>query len=578
MIRLKTRYSIGEIPHEEHPCPQAKRKDWLCLNGKWDLEKVDSCGNKVYRGCITVPFSPESLLSGVEEGFVLAVGETLIYRRNFLVSENLLRGKTILHFGAVDSECEVFLNGQKVGGHVGGFTAFSLDVSEELRLGENQIEVICRDEATRNSGARGKQSDKPGKIWYTAQSGIWQTVWLESMPTKPIGSFRITPNFENNSVTLSCLGESAVTVTVFDEDKEILTKSGRESITLFYNFEPWSPENPKLYPFILENEDGDKVESYFAFRSFGQGKDKNGITRLLLNGKPYFFNGVLDQGYWSDGMLTYPSDKAVEDELTMLKNMGFNCVRKHIKIEPMRWYYHCDRLGLVVWQDFVNGGGAYNPFHIAIFPFLGIKHKDNDYAYFARQDKRGREEFIQSVKETISGLYNCPCIGLWTPFNEGWGQFDSYEVTKLVKELDNTRMIDSVSGWHDQGVEKTTMKSLHTYFTPLKVPKDARVVVLSEFGGYSMKVDGHVFNPSKAFGYKKFRNQERLLLALKKLYLKKLMPLLKKGLCACIYTQVSDVEEEINGLTTYDRQIIKIPVEEMAKINTALAKEWASIL
>jgi hypothetical protein len=211
-------------------------------------------------------------------------------------------------------------------------------------------------------------------------------------------------------------------------------------------------------------------------------------------------------------------------------------------------------------------------------PFLGIKHKDSDYAYFARQNERGREEFIQSVKETISQLYNCPCIGLWVPFNEGWGQFDSYEVTKLVKELDSTRMIDSVSGWHDQGVEKTTLKSLHTYFTPLKVPKDSRAVVLSEFGGYSMKVDGHVFNPKKEFGYKKFRDQKQLVLALKKLYIKKLMPLLKKGLCACIYTQVSDVEEEINGLTTYDRQIIKVPVDEMAKINAEVSKEWADIM
>ena len=575
-MRLKTKYSIGEIPLLEHPAPQAKRKHWLCLNGQWNFQKLNEKGEIVYQGNILVPFSPESLLSGVEEGFMLKTGESLVYTRLITVTQDLLQGVTRLHFGAVDSECEVFVNGVRVGAHIGGFTAFYADVSKALHLGQNEIKVLCKDEGPRNSGARGKQSDKPGKIWYTAQSGIWQTVWLESMPEKHIGEFKITPDVLHKQVTISNLGETKTTAIVFDGEEEIISQTGVDEITLAYDFELWSPENPKLYNLVLRNEEGDEVQSYFALRSFGKGMDINGKPRLLLNGSPYFFNGVLDQGYWSDGMLTYPSDKAVFEELKTLKDMGFNTVRKHIKIEPMRWYYHCDKLGLVVWQDFVNGGGEYDPFHVAIFPFLGAKHRDDDYRYFAREDERGRAEFIDSVYEIIKQLYNCPCIGLWTPFNEGWGQFDSAKINELVRSLDATRIIDSVSGWHDQGTEKTELKSLHTYFTPLKVPKDVRPVVLSEFGGYSMKISAHVYNEKKEFGYKKFRDKEKLLKALRKLYLKKVLPLLKKGLCGCIYTQVSDVEEEINGLITYDREVIKVPIHEMAKINAAICLEWAN--
>jgi len=286
---------------------------------------------------------------------------------------------------------------------------------------------------------------------------------------------------------------------------------------------------------------------------------------------------VLDQGYWSDGMLTPPCEKAIVDELTMLKNMGFNTVRKHIKVEPMRWYYHCDRLGLAVWQDFVNGGGEYNPWHIAILPFLGFKHKDYDYKYFAREQEEGREEYIQMANEILEALYNTVSVAVWVPFNEGWGQFESEAVTAFVDSLDPTRIIDSVSGWHDQGKKATPVLSMHTYFTPLKVPRDPRPVVLSEFGGYSMKVSGHVFNEDKEFGYKKFKTQAKLVKALEKLYLKKLLPLIKKGLSGCIYTQVSDVEEEINGLITYDREVQKIPTAKMKAINDKLKAVWESI-
>ena len=577
MKNLKTNYEIGNIPHPEHPTPQFQRDTWTCLNGTWKLKKLSQNNTVVFDGEILVPFSPETLNSGIANGFTLYKDESLKYLRTFNVGSEFDGKKAVLHFGAVDSECKVILNGNLVGKHIGGFTPFSFDVTDYLTCGDNSIEVIITDEATRNGGARGKQSDKRGGIWYTAQSGIWQTVWLEFMPKISIDNLKITPITKENKVNLTFDCDEVVTVTVLDEEKQILKTSGKNFVSLEYDFIKWSPDNPKLYDLILQNDSGDVVKSYFGFRSFEIVKDNNDKLRLGLNGTPYFYNGVLDQGYWSDGMLTYPSDKAVIDELTMLKEMGFNTIRKHIKIEPMRWYYHCDRLGLVVWQDFVNGGGEYKFSHVALFPFLGFHHKDDDYKYFAREDENSRNEFIQLVHETINALYNTVSVGVYVPFNEGWGQFDSKKITDLVTKLDNTRIIDSVSGWHDQGKDKTLIKSLHTYYTPLKVPKDTRAIVLSEFGGYSMKVNGHVFDESKEFGYKKFKTQDKLILALEKLYLDKLLPLIEKGLSGAIYTQVSDVEEEINGLVTYDRKVQKVPTEKMREINDKLKEVWSRI-
>ena len=576
-VRLKTPYTVGEIPHSEHPTPQCAREHWMTLNGLWQFCKIDPAGNRSFEGEILVPFSPESLLSGISEGFSLKRGEKLRYFRTVCVDNALLQGKTLLHFGAVDSECEVYVNGTLVGAHRGGFTAFCFDVSEVLHTGENDLEVLVTDEATRNGGARGKQSDTRGGIWYTPQSGIWQSVWLEGMPKNHIADLRITPNAEKKTVKIAASSPEMVTARVLDGGKEIIRVDFEGEVTLSYDFQLWSPENPKLYDLELTNAAGDKISSYFGVRSFGRVIDSTGKVRLALNGKPYFFNGVLDQGYWSDGMLTYPSDEAAYDELKMLRDMGFNTVRKHIKLESARWYYHCDRLGLAVWQDFPNGGGAYKFSHIAAMPFLGVKHRDNDYAYFARENEIARAEFDGMVTEIITQLYNATCIAVWVPFNEGWGQFDSAKYTETVRKLDGTRIIDSVSGWHDQGVGKTELRSLHIYYTPLRVPKDACPVVLSEFGGYSLKTEGHVFDPDKEFGYKKFKSEAELLNALRKLYLEKLKPLIAKGLCGAIYTQVSDVEEEINGLVTYDRAVQKVKTEAMRTINDEIAAAAAEI-
>ncbi len=577
-MRLKTNYEIGEIPHSEYPRPQLRRENWLCLNGRWSFGKVKQSETTTgFSGKILVPFSPETLNSGVEEGFKLQGDEKLVYEKEFDLKTNLLQGVTLLHFGAVDQECEVFFNGKSVCKHKGGYTPFTTDVSDVAVLGKNIIRVEVVDYTEKSHGARGKQCSEPKEIWYTPQSGIWQTVWLESAPKNYIKDLRINTDVTEKRVTILSDCDGKQTLRVFDAEKEILCESfDGKTISFEYNFELWSPENPKLYDFTIETESGDKIFSYFGVRSFGMGIDKNGVARLLLNDKPYFYNGILDQGYWSDGLLTYPCDQAIVDELTTLKAMGFTMIRKHIKLEPMRWYYHCDRLGLVVWQDFVNGGGLYKFTHIAAFPFLGFHHKDNDYKYFSRENEGGRGEFLTAVDETLNALKNCTCIGCWVPFNEGWGQFDSAYVTEKVLAFDDSRIVDSVSGWHDQGKEKTLLKSLHTYYTPLRVPKDPRPVVLSEFGGYSLKTDGHVFS-DKEFGYKVFKTQEEFVSAMKKLYLKKLKPLIAKGLCACVYTQVSDVEEEINGLVTFDRKVVKMPIEEMKKLNDEINAESAKV-
>lgn len=576
-MRLKTKYNVGETPLSEYPRPQFRRDSYFCLNGVWEFKKEKQGGQVCdeYQK-ILVPFSPETLNSGVEEGFVLGIDERLVYRRYFTLSSEI-EGKTaLLHFGAVDQICKVFVNGVLVGEHAGGYVPFEFDVTSALCVGKNELFVECIDLTEMNAFTRGKQCSKPGTIWYTPQSGIWQTVWLEFTPKNRIKDITVKTDAATKSVDISVDYDGEIALTVYDGGEEIECKTFRNRISLQRDFQLWSPENPKLYDFTLTADSGDKVYSYFGVRSFSVEADKKGKKRLFLNGKPYFMNGVLDQGYWSDGLLTPPTNQAMYDELKMLKDMGFNMVRKHIKIEPMLWYRYCDELGLIVWQDFVNGGGAYQWTHIALFPFLGAKHKDSDYRYFARENEGGRYEFIASAKATVQALKNAPCIGVWVPFNEGWGQFDSEKVTRMIEEWDGTRPIDSCSGWHDQGKHVTTMRSMHTYYTPLRVPADPRAVVLSEFGGYSKKTDGHVFS-QKEFGYKIFKTDEALWSALKTLYLRKLKPLIKKGLCACVYTQVSDVEEEINGLVTYDRAVIKVPVSVMKAINDEIKAEAETV-
>ena len=584
MEKLLTRWGRElnrEMPLSEYPRPQMVRDSFVCLNGIWDYA-IYPMGKAFdgWEGEIVVPFSPECVLSGVERS--VTPEDVLYYRKKFTFKKT--NDRVILHFGAVDYKCEVTVNGKCFGTHEGGYYAFSIDITKAVKDGENEITLKVTDPSEMGSQASGKQTSKRGNIWYTPQSGIWQTVWLEEVPENYIKSVKLTPDIDNDllKVELDTAGEAQqVCVTALDGDKVLcsVTTSGNTAIIKLSDYELWSPENPKLYDLVIKT-DADEVKSYFGMRKFGIGKDKDGFTRLMLNNEPYFQNGLLDQGYWSDGMYTAPSDEALIYDIQTMKDMGFNMLRKHIKIEPMRWYYHCDRLGMLVWQDMINGGDVYYQAATTILPAfalatglkktLGVKDTKENYKLFSRLDKKGRDEYYVDAERMINALYNCVSICLWVPFNEGWGQFDSAKAAKFFREKDPTRIIDHASGWHDQGAGD--VNSFHIYFTPFIFPKfgrkDERAICLTEFGGYSMSIDGHRFNTEKTFGYRIYKSKEALEKALETLYIKRLLPLIsKKGLSALVYTEVSDVEDETNGLLTYDREIVKVDIDFMKKIN-----------
>ena len=577
-INLKSKYfdSVGKIPHSEYPRPQLQRDSYINLNGKWDyaiLKKGEL--PKSYQGEILVPFSPESLLSGVMK--TVYPDNVLFYKRTFKVPSNFIKDKTILHFTAVDYACAVFLNDKVVGTHRGGYVPFSFDITDLIKPGKNEIRLEVTDPTDQAYGAKGKQKLKAGNIWYTPQSGIWGTVWMESLPSDAISDLTIIPDIDNDKVKIIAKTTSpTLTVSILDSNNCIAhgkeeNKDGIVEINIsLKDYELWSPENPKLYDLKLCTEN-DTVTSYFGMRKFSEDRDEKGIRRLMLNNKPYFHTGVLDQGYWSDGKLTPPSDQAMIDDIQMLKDMGFNMIRKHIKIEPLRFYYHCDRLGMLVWQDMVNGGEKYNPLTIAILPFLGINFNDKYYTLFGRNSLEGRKEFIYETETTVNHLKNSVSIAMWVPFNEGWGQFDSVKITNMIKKLDPTRTIDPTSGWHDQ--RKGDFVSKHIYFTPIYVPKDDRCYLLSEFGGFSKPSIGHMYSPTKIFGYRVYSTKKKLQKALTKLYTKRIIKNIPKGLSACVYTQLSDVEEEINGLITYDRKVIKVDPKLLKELNEEVKKQ-----
>ncbi|TGK79131.1 glycoside hydrolase family 2 [Leptospira noumeaensis] len=559
-----------KIPHSEYPRPQLERNSYINLNGEWDLQHGIFGDNTKTQCKIQVPFSPESKASGLGN-FILQPEEELIYEREFELSSSFLKDITILHFGAVDYSCTCYINDQEIGSHKGGFLPFQFDISSYIQNGKNKIQVKVTDPTDTGVQSRGKQKLKRGGIWYTPQSGIWQTVWLESVSTDYIKDIKITPNIDTKSVEIILTTNSQdANIQILDGETVIAEVSGNHVNIPIPNMELWSPENPKLYEILIKTT-GDTVKSYFGMRKFSIGFDGK-FKRLFLNNQPYFHNGLLDQGYWSEGLLTPPSDEAMEKEIKLMKDMGFNMLRKHIKIEPLRWYYHCDRLGILVWQDFVCGGGAYETWKVAYLPFIGWKTKDTKYKFLNRTDEVGRKEFITEMDETVNLLKNTVSLSVWVLFNEGWGQFDSIQLTEKLKTLDNTRTIDSVSGWYDQGKNSSDLKSLHLYYQKLKVPKkDTRVIVLSEFGGYSLKTEGHVYDNEKLFGYKILPDKESLEKEYRSLIEEQLIPLIEKGLSASIYTQVSDVEEEINGLVTYDRKVIKFDIEWMRELNAKIS-------
>ena len=550
-----------EHPLPEYPRPQLRRESFLNLNGVWQYA-VSTLNSEPeeYDGDIVVPFPLESELSGV--GRVLQPGEYLWYRREFTLPEDFNVGRVLLHFGAVDQCARVWVNGMDACTHTGGYLPFSADITDLLFEGENTLVVRVTDDTDRSYHTRGKQKLKPGGIWYSPVSGIWQTVWCESVPENYISSLFITPHLEDGSVELLVMGEGAVRAVIDGDAYDF--EAGTSALLKLREVRTWSPEEPYLYKLELAMGD-DRVESYFAMRSVGIGEDRNGVKRLLLNGKPYFQNGLLDQGWWPDGLYTAPSDEALAFDIAAAKTMGFNMLRKHVKVEPLRWYYHCDRLGMLVWQDMPNGGGAYSALTVSAPLLTGSHSRDDKYSKFARREEKGRDEFREELLDMVSHLYNAPSIVTWVIFNEGWGQFDSDKCAEAVLELDSSRILDRTSGWHDQGSGE--LRSIHLYFDDYKHKPDklGRCVVLSEFGGYTLPIDGHAW-PGKPFGYKKFDSQEKFRRALTLLYDGQIRPACMSGLAAAIYTQLTDVENELNGLITYDRRVIKLSPADIKRI------------
>lgn len=569
-----------KLPLPEYPRPQFERSCWQNLNGEFDYF-ISSRGEKWisdFSGKITVPFAVESMLSGVEKP--LKPSDRLWYQKKFTLSDSLKDKKILLHFGAVDWQCKVYINKQLVGTHTGGYCAFSFDVTEYLTEGENTLTLCVYDPTESGWQQRGKQDNHPHGFWYTATSGIWQTVWLEGVNEYHIEKIKVVPDIDRGVVNIKSFVShdctDTLTLTVFDNGDEIVCKdiSLDEDVEI-PDFKLWSPEEPNLYYFTLELKKGgeilDSVKSYFGMRKFNIGKDKFGVLRLFLNNKPYFQKGLLDQGYWPDGGLTPSCDEAMIFDIKEMKRLGFNMLRKHIKTEPMRWYYHCDRLGMIVWQDMMSGGAYIGDLYAGVLPNLGIKVKDDKYKTFSREEKKARDDYKRELTEMIEQLYNVVSIYCWVPFNEGWGQFDALKICNYVKSLDSTRVVDHASGWYDQG--GGDIQSMHKYVFPVTMPKldKKRAFVITEFGGYQNRVSGHTWSENKTFGlYLKFKNKSTLTNAYKKLYEKQIIPLIDKGLSGTIYTQVSDVENEYNGIYTYDRKVLKIEESVIKEINNAL--------
>lgn len=550
--------NLPDIPWNVYPRPKMRRNSFLTLNGKWKFGVKDKGGENVFDSEILVPFPPESILSGIDK--VFPEDKTRVYCRDFFIPKGFNKGRIILHFGAVDQIARVFVNGVLVVEHTGGYTPFSADVTDYIR-DENQIVVEVDDYLSNFILPYGKQTAKPHGMWYTPVSGIWQTVWLESVPIEYIKSVKTDCNGEKIKIIVDGVKNAKLSL---NTPNGKIVKNTENGIFEFTIDEPvfWSPENPYLYDFTVTTQ-CDHVHSYFAIRML-EVKTVNGIKRLCLNGKPYFFHGLLDQGYFSDGLFLPATPETYGEEILKVKALGFNTLRKHIKAEPQIFYYECDRKGIIVWQDMINNG-SYNFFRDTALPTLGFTKKKDKRIH---KNKAQRDAFLSTMKETVELLKEHPSICYWTIFNEGWGQFESEKAYEALKALDETRFIDTTSGWFKCG--SSDVESKHIYFKKIKIKPTDKPVVVSEFGGSAYVDYEHVYNPEKAHGYGQSRTRERFVESTRKLYKEQIIPAIEKGLCGAIYTQVSDIEDETNGLFTYDRRVDKISPEEFKDISDAI--------
>ncbi len=548
-----------------YPRPYLRRSEFVSLNGLWNISIEDCDKNLKYQGKIEVPYAIETKTSGVN--LLFEENDVAFYRKKFNIDLNE-QERLIINFIAVDQVSEVFINDNKVGTHEGGYTPFSFDITDFVKKGSNELLVVVKDSTDKGIYSYGKQKFKRGGIWYTPSSGIVQDVFLEVVPKNYIKDIKFITDIDKKELKILVKSDESLPYSIEFEDMVLNGFSNQEEIFIFDKIHLWSVEDPFLYHAKVKLG-LDIVETYFSFRKIERVICEK-ETYLALNHKRIFLSGVLDQGYYSCGYTAKNKTEYFRD-IKVLKDMGFNTIRKHIKLEHPLFYYLCDKLGMLVIQDFINGGDEYK-FTIVKLPLFTSQHRDDtQYRKFGRENQEGRAFFLKESCEIIDILNNHPSVIIYTIFNEGWGQFDSKKMTSYLSVKDNTRLYDSTSGWHDRGAGD--FRSFHVYFKKFKLRKDKtkRAYILSEFGGYGLKIDGHTFN-NHNFGYKKMKNKKFLTDAFEKLYLREVVPQIKNGLVGAIYTQIADVEDELNGIMTFDREIIKIDPKRVRSINELIYK------
>ena len=567
--KIKTEWANKVNPKQvlpEYPRPIMERKEWKNLNGLWNyaIQEVGKSAPAKYDGQILVPFAVESSLSGVMKE--VGAKNELWYNTTFNIESNWKGQNILLHFGAVDWKTEVWLNGVKIGSHTGGYTPFSFDITPFIAGTTQQLTVKVWDPSNEGTQPRGKQVKNPEGIWYTPVTGIWQTVWIEPVNKKNITTLKTTPNIDQNVISMKPEVSGAsygdvIEVTVYDDSKTIAT--GKASVgenleIVLNNPKLWSPESPFLYKtnvkLISNGKVVDQVKSYFAMRKIGSKRDANGVLRMQLNNKDYFQFGPLDQGWWPDGLYTAPTDEALKYDIVKTKELGFNMIRKHVKVEPERWYTHCDELGILVWQDMPSGDEQ---------PIW------RDKKYFEgtelQRTPKSEEIYKKEWKAIMDHLYSYPSIVVWVPFNEAWGQFKTVEITEWTKNHDPSRLVNSSSGGNH--FQTGDILDLHKYPGPELYLYDARrITVLGEYGGIGLPLEGHLWRTNDNWGYVKFKNAAEVTNEYIK-YAKELKKLVKNGFSAAVYTQTTDVEGEVNGFMTYDRKVDKMDFEKVRTIN-----------